>query len=261
VNKYRLYIDEVGNPDLDASEDTNHRYLWLTGVILELEYVRNTVAPRLEQIKGKYFHAHPDEPIVFHRKELVNHRRPFEALRSPETEKQFNQEILQLFRELEYTVISVVIDKLEHRNRYQTWQYDPYHYCLAVLIERYTMWLDRHQVLGDVMSESRGGKEDMRLKKSFRRLIEEGSQYKSASSFQARLTSKELKVKTKANNIAGLQLADLFAHPLYRRMLEQRCGERGPGPFGTFVVEILEQSKLDRSATGRIDGYGLKWLP
>ena len=30
--KYRMYIDEVGNSDLNASTDPNHRYLSLTGV-------------------------------------------------------------------------------------------------------------------------------------------------------------------------------------------------------------------------------------
>ena len=33
--KYRIYIDEVGNPDLDSSEHPNHRYLSLTGVIFD----------------------------------------------------------------------------------------------------------------------------------------------------------------------------------------------------------------------------------
>ena len=28
--KYRLYVDEVGNPDMGASEDPNHRYLAVT---------------------------------------------------------------------------------------------------------------------------------------------------------------------------------------------------------------------------------------
>jgi hypothetical protein len=37
--KYRLYIDEVGNPDLGASTDPNHRFLSLTGVALDLDYV------------------------------------------------------------------------------------------------------------------------------------------------------------------------------------------------------------------------------
>ncbi len=33
MTKYRIYIDEVGNPDLGSSDDPNHRFLSLTGVI------------------------------------------------------------------------------------------------------------------------------------------------------------------------------------------------------------------------------------
>jgi len=33
--KYRMYVDEVGNSDLGASLDPNHRYLSLTGVVLQ----------------------------------------------------------------------------------------------------------------------------------------------------------------------------------------------------------------------------------
>ena len=37
--KHRMYIDEVGNSDLGASQDPNHRYLSLTGVVFDLAYV------------------------------------------------------------------------------------------------------------------------------------------------------------------------------------------------------------------------------
>ena len=69
--KYRLYVDEVGNPDMGASEDPNHRYLSLTGVILELGYVDAVVHPRVEDLKRRYFGSHADEPMILHRKELV----------------------------------------------------------------------------------------------------------------------------------------------------------------------------------------------
>jgi hypothetical protein len=39
VAKYRMYVDEVGNPDLGSSGNPNHRYLSLTGVMIDLEYV------------------------------------------------------------------------------------------------------------------------------------------------------------------------------------------------------------------------------
>ena len=47
---YRMYIDEVGNSDLDSSHDPRHRYLSLTGIIMELEHVREIVFPGLEQL-------------------------------------------------------------------------------------------------------------------------------------------------------------------------------------------------------------------
>ena len=62
--KHRLYVDEVGNPDLESSDNPNHRFLSLTGIILELAYVQEVVHPQVEALKAKYFHSHPDEPLV-----------------------------------------------------------------------------------------------------------------------------------------------------------------------------------------------------
>lgn len=89
-----------------------------------------------------------------------------------------------LLEKWEFKVIAVVLDKLEHNDNYENkWKYDPYHYCLEVLIERYRLFLKTNLVKGDVMIESRSGKEDMRLKKSFRELIENGTQYLTRMSY------------------------------------------------------------------------------
>jgi len=259
--KYRLYIDEVGNPDTGASEDPNHRYLSLTGVILELGYVEQTAHPRLEGIKRNFFGSHPDEPVVFHRKELVNGRPPFHALRDPSTRRQFDQELLRFLQEMEYVVLTVVIDKLEHRERYQVWRYEPYHYCLHVLIERYVMWLRRRGACGDAMAESRGGKEDRRLKQSFERICRDGTDFMDPAQFRGTLTSLQLKVKAKANNITGLQIADLLAHPSFKTALARQNQQDLPSNFGGRIARILLDSKYDRSPGGSIEGWGIKWLP
>jgi hypothetical protein len=94
--KYRLYIDEVGNPDMGASHDPNHRYLSLTGVILELGYVADTVFPAIENLKQSHFSSHPDEPVILHRKELVNKRHPFQNLRDLAIEQAFNEDLPNL---------------------------------------------------------------------------------------------------------------------------------------------------------------------
>ena len=259
--KHRLYVDEVGNSDMGASQNPNHRYLSLTGVILELGYVDQVVFPRLEDMKRRFFGSHPDEPVIFHRKELVNKKPPFAALRDTEVEAAFNTELLEALDSLEHVVFTVVIDKLMHQQQYTIWRYDPYHYCLAVIVERYVKWLERRGAVGDVMAESRGGKEDRRLKDSFRGVYENGTQFVDPARFAACLTSKELKVKPKANNIAGLQLADLVAHPSFKATLARREGQPLADNFGGTIARILEASKYDRSPTGQIEGWGRKWLP
>ena len=71
------------------------------------------------------------------------------------------------------------------------------------------------------------------------------------------LTSKQLKVKPKANNISGLQLADLIAHPSRNEILkEQGFLEK---EFSLFVQEVIKilQKKYDRHE-GRM--FGKKFL-
>jgi hypothetical protein len=255
--KYRCYIDEVGNTDLESSDNPNHRFLSLTGVILELDYVKTTVQPQLEALKNRFFHPHPDDPLIFHRKEMVNRRAPFEALLNPVVRDEFDRELLRLLAAWDYVVVSVCLDKKKHKETYQTWRYDPYHYCLAVLLERYIFFLNVANAQGDVLAESRGGKADRRLKDSFEHLWANGSEFVSQQQFQRALTSKQLKVKPKANNIAGLQIADLIAHPSRNEILrEQGHLTADAAPFGKRVVELLATKYYQRE--GKV--FGKKFL-
>lgn len=242
-----MYIDEVGNSDLNSSENPLHRFLSLTGVIIDLDYVGLVLHSQMEKLKSKYFDSHPDDPVIFHRKEILNAKPPFEVLRDEMTRDRFDREILALLERWEYTVISVCLDKNRHKETYQVWRYDPYHYCLAILLERFAFFLEQTKAKGDVMAESRGGKEDMRLKKSFSKLWKEGTEYLAPERFHEVLTSKQLKVKPKANNISGLQLADLIAHPSRNEILrENDLLNRPLHPFGKKVIEILQKKYYQR---------------
>ncbi len=57
-----MYVDEVGNADLGSSDDPNHRYLSLTGVVIALDHVESVVHPQMEALKATYFGSHPDDP-------------------------------------------------------------------------------------------------------------------------------------------------------------------------------------------------------
>jgi hypothetical protein len=163
----------------------------------------------------------------------------------------------------EYAVVTVVIDKLTHREQYRVWRYQPYHYCLAVLLERYIMFLEGGDARGDVMVESRGAREDRQLADSYSRLYKNGTDYIEPARFQARLTSRDLKIKPKKANIAGLQLADLIAHPSRQEVLiDNKLLENERATFGKRICEILRNGKYLRDPrTGEINGYGKKLLP
>ena len=91
------------------------------------------------------------------------------------------------------------------------------------------------------MAEGRGGQEDMKLKRVYHEVWEQGTYYISAQKFQKALTSKELKVKYKDHNIAGLQLADLLAHPSKLYILNS-LGKIPPSlpSFGTRLAQMFK---------------------
>ncbi len=260
---YRIYIDEVGNHDLTHADNPNQRFLSLTGVILESGYTLNILQLEMNEIKRRFFQRDPDEPVIFHRKELVNKRSPFQALWDQGIEQQFNTELLLALARWEYQVITVVIDKKAHRDQYAVWHHHPYHYCLSVLLERFVLFLHYNDYQGDVMVESRGGKEDRKLKDSYNRLYRHGTDHIPVERWQERLTSSQLKVKPKSANVAGLQLADLIAHPVQREILiENGLLVDKRNIFGDQICAILRQSKYYRHrGTGQIEGYGKKLLP
>ncbi|MBP7709796.1 MAG: DUF3800 domain-containing protein [Rickettsiales bacterium] len=262
MKKYRIYIDEVGNPDLKNSDDLNHRFLCLSGVIFDLDYTLQTFHPELENLKTKYFEHHPDEPLIFHRKELVCKEGKFRILKNPDLEKSFNKDLLSLLEKWDFKIISSIIDKKEFCDLYPTWNKDPYHLCLDAILERYRGFLKMNQTVGDVMIESRGGKEDLRLKESFRDLMDNGSAFLKPSDFSEFLTSKELKIRNKAANIAGLQLADLLAHSVRRFAFDKIWEIReNKKTFSDEILDILINQKKFFSYKDRVNGWGIKKLP
>lgn len=263
MSLHRLYIDEVGNHDMEHVVHPNQRFLGLTGVMVDSDQMRRIIQPQMNQLKIRFFQSDPDEPVIFHRKELVNKRPPFDVLLDSEVENKFNSALLDSLSQWDYRVVTVVIDKKAHREQYRVWRYHPYHYCMAVLLERYVLWLETIDSRGDVMVESRGGVEDSKLKDSYVRLCREGTDFVDVVRWQARLTSRELKVKPKSANIAGLQLADLIAHPSRQEILvDENMMQDDRQTFGRKISEILRAQKYLRNPrTGEVKGYGKKMLP
>ena len=247
MTKYRMYVDESGISDLNYTGDPNSRFLALTGVVIDLEHIRNKVHPEMESLKAVYFDSHPDEPVILHRSDIMNRRGAFHPLRDSRVNNAFGTEILQRLREWEYVVITVCLDKEKHVRRSGAWSRDPYHYCMEILLERFCFLMRQLRSTGDVMAESRGGREDRRLKKEFRQLWGTGTDRLKPEELQRLLTSRELKVKPKSANTAGLQLADLIVNPSRSEILaENGFLRRELGAFTKEIVEILKEKYYRR---------------
>ncbi len=261
VRRYRLYIDESGDHSYKQLGDSSKRYLGLTACLIEAETYRTRFQPALEALKQRHFPHSPDEPVILHRTDIINKRGPFWRLRDLAREEAFNKDLLKSLDEHDYLIITVVIDKMSHINRYGAAAHHPYNYCLAVLMERYCGFLNRFNAEGDVMAESRGGRENRELEATYQQVYQKGTRFRNVDFFQRSLTSKEMKLKPKKANVAGLQLADLLAYPCKQGLLMEHGRIGTPkGIFGDEIRRCVEAKYNHRYGDGKVEGYGKIFL-
>jgi len=218
---------------------------------------------KVQEIKAELFGHSDEQPVILHRRDMVQGVAPFDILKTDERVRfQFATRWAALVRETPFLAMASAIDKHAHVEKYKVWQYDPYHFCLECLLQRYVYWLNRNGFYGDVLIESRGKRPDWRLKRAYKRFYINGLDRLSPTVIQARLTSNELKIALKSQDVAGHQLADSLAHPTLRYMQAKYDGAPMPTAYGQQLVEILLQHRFARHPqTREIDGWGLKWLP
>ena len=200
------------------------------------------------------------EDIVFHRRELLHAEPPFSCLNDAAKRAELDRKLLDLLTLAAYKVITVVIDKKALREKYAVWQAEPYHYCMKCLIERYVLLLQRAGHGGDVLAESREKRDNKRLAKSYRYTYKHGTDFVKSEVIKQCLPT-EIKLARKRENIAGLQLADLLANPCCRDLICRQTEQPMTADFGAQIMEIVYRNKYRRSWSGRIAGFGTKWLP
>jgi len=256
-----LYVDESGDHTYGYLEDPARRYLCLLGLFVEVETYRADFQPTLEKLKQKHFPHSPDEPIILHRKELVTRRGLFGKLKNLENEQCFNIDLLEFFSVQDYRLVAVVIDKKAHIRRYSESAYHPYHFCMVALLERYCGFLNFYNAHEDVLAGNRGGTEDTQLKEAYCTLFRTGTYFRGTEFFQRVLTSREIKLKPKIANIAGLQSADLLAYPVKQEILLSKKLISDPGDvFGKEICKVIVSKYNHHIYEGRKNGYGKVFL-
>lgn len=263
-NRYRLYIDESGDHTYKLLDDPSHRFLALLGVWFRQYDHYTAFADDLEKFKRDIFGPRPDKPVILHRSDIINRKGPFGILCNPELRGKFDAGLLKIVARAQFTMVCVVHDKKKSLSTNHP-NFHPYHYCISLLMDRYIDWLYLNNSVGDVMAENRGKVEDGILEGEYHRGYEEVSRIlheeNQKFNYDPRpmpLTSKDLKIQTKAANIAGLQLADLLAHPVKQTFLMEKdlIKKDEKDRFGPRMYAAAE-TKFDKSdLTGTVEGFG-----
>lgn len=185
----------------------------------------------------------------------------FGQLSNEEKRLRFDEELIRFLTAPDYKVLTVMVDKRAMMNQGHWQQQHPYHYLMEIMIEKFVQFLERFDASGDIMPEARQGKKDQALQQAFNEVRANGTRYVTPERIVRKLRASNLKFRTKKDDVAGLQLCDIIAHPSHMNIRHQSGHEVALGRFTENVLVILNRDKYDRSRMGQISGYGTKYFP
>lgn len=243
--KYYLYIDESGNGFSCKAREPSFSY---TGCIVESGYDRNVFQPSFEYLKNEFFAHDPvdkEKLVVFHRNEIINRKGAFSCLSDSETNRRFERALLERFQSHEYALVTTVIDTVAYSELNGERAPFLYRCCLLSLLEQYCWFLTERNARGDVVIEAIGKKQDKLLNESFKQFYEQGTNSVSAKLVQSSLISALPLLRQKPDNIVGLQVADLLAHPCKQGILAyHKVIPEAGDTFGKKIWSSVQQKYL-----------------
>lgn len=261
-------MDESGDHvfrDTESLAKPPHRFLALIGCMLKRGENYVQFSDRLEALKREHFKKDVDDPhetIILHREEIIKKSGEFWPLRNDEKKKAWEEAFLRFLGETDCKIIISIVDKLRLKQTYPA-PWHPYHLAFTYLLQRYVFELNHINRRGDVMAESRGREEDKLLENAYQHVYTHGDIARnSAKVYQQALTSREIKLKKKYKNIAGLQLADLLVNPLKKWVLIQEdLISISPSDFEQRLWQVIEPKWRRSPYNGSIKGFGYIVFP
>jgi hypothetical protein len=240
-----MFLDESGDHNL-AVIDSQYPMFVLAGVIMDQAYAQGYLEHKFAEFKENLFGR---TDIVLHRADFTRKRNGFERMEDPAFRQRFFAELNELVASLDFKVVACAIHKDEHLARYGVAALDPYLLSLDVLVERFCFETSEATDGGMIVAERRNPTLDHELELAFLNLKIQGTRYVDAAQIERRIAG--LSLRSKKDNIAGLQLADLMATPIGRGLL---------GKKDLQDYKII-RSKLRTNARGDYRGFGLVVLP
>ncbi len=211
---YIAFLDECGDHSL-TKIDRDFPIFVLTLLLVKRSDYRDMILSAINALKLKYW---DHEGVNLHSRDIRKEIGPFSILQNTTRRDTFLSELSKLMADLPYELFIVGIQKQRLCKQYAHAD-NPYELALMFVMERVLRCMEqRAQTTLPIIAEARGKNEDNALKAAFFDLTTKGTRYIGKDRFEQR--SFPIQFHDKRRNIAGIQLADLCAHPSARHMLK-----------------------------------------
>lgn len=232
-----LFLDESGdyNPE---TIDPQYPVFVLGGVIADDAYAAGPMTDALDDFKSDLFGR---TDIVLHTADIARKRNGFEPLRDAGLRAHFYRRLNELMREMQYSALACAIHKHPDQWLYRAFYPDLYLLAFPALVQQFCYEIGNASG-GVIFAERRNPNDDRELQRSWERLRETGTRRIRPSEVRRRIT--DLRLRSKADCPAGLELADLVVSPIGRHILGK------PDKEDWLIV----RDKLRQSRSGNVVG-------
>lgn len=177
---YVMFVDENGDNDISRilkhvsqrkDIDINDKYFTITGCIFKKnDYI--TAKNELNNLKNKFWnnglydYGDSIQKVCLHSREIRKRIGPFNP--SVINYSEFMNQLSELIKKLNYTIISITINKEDYLLKH--YNYNVYNTAMCFLIQRY-IYVMKNNCKGLIMLEARGKKEDKILLDEMKHII------------------------------------------------------------------------------------------
>lgn len=226
---YVMFVDENGDNDISRilkfisqrkDIDINDKFFTITGCILKkTDYIE--AKKELNNLKNKYWnngnfdYDGKIQKVCFHSREIRKRIGPFNP--SIINYSEFMNDLSELIKKLNYTIISVSINKEDYLLKH--YNYNVYNTAMVFLIQRY-IYVMKNNCRGLIMLEARGKKEDKILLDEMKHIIfDTGIGNISSHELQQKIAGIYFNPKwntSYSDTFSGLEIADLSSYPIHK---------------------------------------------
>jgi nitrogen regulatory protein PII len=204
---YIVYVDESGDHHLVRNDEEYPVFVLAFCIFNKPQYNEKTI-PLLNNLKFDFW-GH--DLVILHSHKIRKQKEEFAILGNLPTMERFVGKLNTIISNTDFSIIATVIDKRLLRSQFAN-SISPYNLGLLFCLEQATFFLEeceQQSKMTYIVVEGRGKKEDAELELEFIRIK---SRLNNLAKFQIVFADKKI-------NNAGLQIADLIAHPIGRHTI------------------------------------------